>query len=97
MKQTGGKANPAAVNAALKAYREDAEFPGHIQNIATALGPAIAFGEETEQGTSRANVQFNVRLLQGSPPLLSRLVKDGELKVVGGFYHLATGKVEWLD
>ena len=92
-----GHTGCGAVQAALKAYREDAEFPGHIQNIATALGPAIAIGEETEQGTARANVQFNVQLLQGSPPLLSRLVKDGELRVVGGLYHLATGKVEWLD
>ena len=92
-----GHTGCGAVQAALKAYREDAEFPGHIQNIATALGPAIAMGEETEQGTSRANVQINVRLLQSSPPLLSRLVKDGELRVIGGLYHLASGKVEWLD
>ena len=92
-----GHTGCGAVRAAIKAYRDDADFPGHIQNIATALGPAIAAGEETEQGTARANVQFNVTLLQGSPPLISRLVKDGALKVVGGLYHLASGKVEWLD
>lgn len=92
-----GHTGCGAVNAAIRAYREDKDFPGHIQNITTALGPAIAFGDETEFGTARANVEFNVKLLQGSPPLISKLVKEGDLKVVGGLYHLATGAVEWLD
>jgi len=34
--------------------------------------------------------------LRSSDPVLSHLVAQGKLKIVGGVYSLETGKVTWL-
>lgn len=42
----------------------------------------------------KANVIEGVKRLHVLEPILAKLVQAGELKVVGGVYHLGTGKVE---
>jgi carbonic anhydrase len=37
---------------------------------------------------------MNVAMLKDSAPLLRKLVQDKKLIVVGGLYHLDTGKVD---
>jgi carbonic anhydrase len=44
----------------------------------------------------RANVKLVVEQLRSSTPVLSRLVAEGKLKIVGGVYSLTTGKVTLL-
>ena len=38
-----------------------------------------------------------VAQLRASGPILSKLVTEGKLKIVGGVYSLETGKVTWLS
>jgi carbonic anhydrase len=45
----------------------------------------------------RANVLLNVRRLQTAEPILAGLVKENRVKVVGGIYDLASGKVAILS
>jgi carbonic anhydrase len=45
----------------------------------------------------RTNVQMVVQQLRSSDPILSHLVVQGKLKIVGGVYSLETGKVTWLS
>ena len=45
----------------------------------------------------KANVVLGVERLKGLDPILSDLVKKGELKIVGAVYELRTGAVKWLD
>ena len=40
-----------------------------------------------------ANVRYNVERLQHSKPILAEMVAKNEVRVVGGVYDLATGKV----
>ena len=42
----------------------------------------------------RANVEQGVERLKGLDPILAKLAKTGELKVVGATYELRTGVVE---
>jgi len=95
-----GHTSCGAVGATVNAYEKQAEFPGHIQNIITALMPAVrAAASESHQGTllqaaTIQNIKQNVQQLQKATPILSKAVQDGKVRVVGGLYHLETGRVE---
>ena len=93
-----GHTECGAVKAAIKADKDNVDFPGHIQGITTALNPAVKAGEKDGGdllgATTLANVKINVAMLKGSTPLLRKLVQEKKLIVVGGLYHLDTGKVD---
>lgn len=95
-----GHTSCGAVSAAVSSYEKQAEFPGHINNIVTELMPAVRTAAAgSHQGTlvqaaTIENIKQNVQRLQTATPILSRAVQAGKVKVVGGVYHLDTGKVE---
>ena len=93
-----GHAECGAVKAAIKADKDNVDFPGHIQSITTALNPAVKAGQKDGgdllKASTLANVKINVAMLKGSTPLLRKLVEEKKLIVVGGLYHLDTGKVD---
>jgi carbonic anhydrase len=95
-----GHTRCGAVSATVKAFEKHAEFPGHIQSIVTALMPAVrAAAAEPHQGTliqaaTIQNIKQTVQQLQEATPILSKAVRAGKVKVVGGLYHLETGRVE---
>jgi carbonic anhydrase len=78
---------------------KDADFPGHIQSLTTSLAPAVRAAKAKKptdlvvQATIE-NVRISVEKLSGSTPILRRAVREGRLKVAGGVYQLATGKIE---
>ena len=43
------------------------------------------------------NVRATVRDIQQRSPVIAEMVASGDLKVVGAWYDLATGKVHWMD
>jgi carbonic anhydrase len=94
-----GHTSCGAINAAIKAVQKDEDFPGHIQQLTTDLSPAVTAAMKTkpanlELASIRENVRLNVDKLKNSTPLLRRRVQNQQLKVVGGIYHLETGRVE---
>lgn len=98
-----GHTSCGAVSAAVSAFEKQAEFPGHIQNIVTELMPAVraAASESPKEGTllhaaTIENIRQNMRRLQEATPILSKAVQARKLKVVGGLYHLDTGRVEFI-
>lgn len=92
-----GHSNCGAVNAALK----NMKFDNHIQEIVNAIQPAIvATKGETEnllEKTTKANVKIIEEKLKSSKPLLAKLQETGILRILGAYYHLESGKVEFLD
>lgn len=94
-----GHTRCGAVSAAVKAFEKQAEFPGHIQTIVTALLPSVrAAAEQTHkdsllEAATIENIKRTVRQLKEAMPILSRAVQAGQIKVIGGLYDLATGKV----
>jgi len=95
-----GHTSCGAVGAAISSYEKNTDYPGHIQNLATAIVPAVqaAVAEPAGEGVLldraiRENVQLNVARLADSTPILRQRVAAGQLKVVGGIYQLDTGRV----
>ncbi|MDP2769648.1 MAG: carbonic anhydrase, partial [Giesbergeria sp.] len=58
-----------------------------------------AAAADTHQGTlaqaaTIQNIKLNVQRLQEATPILSKAVQAEKVKVIGGLYHLDTGRVE---
>lgn len=89
-----------AIEAGIKAVKDHAVFPGHIPKLTAALKPSIESvikqpGELVENATVQ-NVKDSVERLKKATPLLTDALDTGKLKIVGGIYRLATGKVELI-
>lgn len=93
-----GHTDCGAVKAAIDAEKNHTDYPGHIQNITTAISPAVKEGQKSGgdllSATTLENIKINVAILKESTPLLKKMIDDTKLIVVGGLYHLDTGKVE---
>jgi carbonic anhydrase len=50
-------------------------------------------GEDLEQRAVIENVRHNVEVLKKAKPILADMVTKNAIRVVGGVYDLATGKV----
>jgi carbonic anhydrase len=89
-----------AVDAAIKTVKDGAELPGHLPGLVDHIAPAVksAMSEPGDLLTNaiRDNVRLNVEKLKSTSPILNEYVSNGTVKVVGGVYKLATGRVEWL-
>lgn len=85
-----------AVDATIKG----AQVPGQIGSLLDAIKPAVASsndqtGDRLENAT-KANVLFQVGRLKQSP-VISQLITEGKLKVVGAYYDLDTGAVSLVS
>jgi carbonic anhydrase len=92
-----GHSNCGAVDAALKGMK----FDNHIQEVLNAIQPAIAAtkGESGDllEKAIKANVRIVEEKLKTSKPLLAKLLESGSLRIMGAYYDLESGKVEFLD
>lgn len=93
-----GHTSCGAVNATVDALKAGNQLPGHIAGLATAMKPGIepvikAGGADLVARATIANVAYNVARLQKASPILAGLIAKQQLRVVGGVYDLATGKV----
>jgi carbonic anhydrase len=90
-----------AVKAAVDHIDANDDLPGSIRGLVDLIRPAAAAGRgkpgDKLENAIKANVSQNVERLKGLDPILSGLVKTGELKVVGAVYELRTGQVKMLD
>jgi carbonic anhydrase len=87
-----------AVNATVAALQKGNTLPGHIADLVRGMKPGIApalnrAGGDLEQRAVIANVRHNVEQLKQAKPILATMVSKNEIRVVGGVYDLATGKV----
>ena len=85
---------------AVKATLAGEEVPGSIQAVLDPIKPAVAMlkDKKAKGALDEAianNVKIQVAKLKESP-LLSSLVKEGKLKIVGAVYDLDEGKVKLL-
>lgn len=86
-----------AVSAAVQGAGDEA---GHIGSILKIIAPAVdavkgAPGDEIDNAV-RANVTLVRDRLRGDEPVLARMVKENKLKIVGAYYDLDTGAVEFI-
>ncbi|WP_022722061.1 carbonic anhydrase [Rhodopseudomonas sp. B29] len=93
-----GHSNCGAVNATVAALQKGNDLPGHIADLVRAMKPGIQPvlkqpGDDLRQRAVVGNVKANVQKLQAAKPILGKMVASGKLKIVGGVYDLASGKV----
>lgn len=81
-----------AVDATIKG----AQVPGQIASLLDAIRPSIARADgqsgDRLENTAKANVLLQADRLKESP-VLSKLIDEGKLKIIGGYYDLDSGKV----
>ncbi len=91
-----GHQNCGAVQAAIKG----GPFPGSIGSLVYAIHPAVEkssgqAGDRVENAV-KANVLLQKERVKSSP-VISKLIKEGKLKVVGAYYNLETGEVTLIS
>jgi len=89
-----------AVKAALDAVDHHKDFPGHIQLLASAIAPAVRAVNDTSSSrlinVTKMNVIMTVERLRTKTPVLDFYHDQKRIRVVGGIYHLDSGKVELI-
>jgi carbonic anhydrase len=87
-----------AVKAAITHIDAKDELPGSIGELIMPIRPAVLAAQDKPgdklNNVIKANVLEGVNRLKTLDPILAKLVKSGELKVVGATYELSTGVVE---
>jgi carbonic anhydrase len=96
-----GHTQCGAVTATVKALKDGTRLPGHLPELVRELKPAVQMakvghGEDLVEQATIENVKLNTNRLIVSRPLIGPYVKSGRVKIVGGVYDLATGKVTLL-
>ncbi|WP_397448710.1 carbonic anhydrase [Pseudomonas sp. NA-150] len=95
-----GHEDCGAMSASIKAVKDKTVFPGQIQKLAIALQPAVdkVMGQPGNllANATAQNVKDTVDKLNHASPLLTDAMSKGKLKIVGGVYRLATGKVDMI-
>jgi carbonic anhydrase len=84
-----GHAGCGEVEAAIKGKA----VPGQISSLFAHIQPAVDQAGHDLPAATQANARIQAALLQSSSPVLAPLVQEKKLKIVAGYYDLATGKV----
>ncbi|HRC06830.1 MAG TPA: carbonic anhydrase [Miltoncostaeales bacterium] len=94
-----------AVLAALDMLQHGTVSPGAIGSLVDAIIPAIApvvddvaDADQLVANAVRANIRATVAQLRSSPePIIQQPRSDGELWIVGAYYDLTSGHVDFFD
>jgi carbonic anhydrase len=85
-----------AVDAALKGT----PVPGQIGSLLDAIKPSLASVKnqpgDALENACKSNIVYQIEKLKASP-VLADLITKGNLKIVGGYYDLDTGKVSLVS
>jgi carbonic anhydrase len=88
-----------AVRAAIQAIETGTKAPGHIQAVVDALRPAYRVAKKEHgdlvENMTRAQTRLTVKRIEADP-LIKKLIRQGQVKVVGGYYSLDTGGVSLI-
>jgi carbonic anhydrase len=89
-----------AVSSTLKSLKDNTTLPGHLPSLVARLAAAAKAGAEQPgdplANAIRQNVINTVAALKSATPILDAAVTQQKLKIVGGIYRLADGRVEMV-
>lgn len=93
-----GHSGCGAVEAAIKTVKDNAALPGHLPGLIDQIKPAVQEAQKSNPSdllmtSIIENVRRTVRNVTTAQPLLSELIAGGKVKVAGGVYDIATGRV----
>ena len=81
---------------AVKATIQGKEVPGQISSLFPHIQPAVDQAGPNLEAATKQNAKIQASLLREASTVIAGLVKDGKLKVVAGYYDLASGAVELI-
>lgn len=85
---------------AVKAAIEAKKLPGSLDSLVAAIKPAVDASAKEKgdrlDNAIKANVKLQTQRLQESP-IISKLIQEGKLKIVGGYYSLDTGEIQIIS
>jgi carbonic anhydrase len=82
---------------AVTATMQGNAVPGQISSLFTHIQPAVDRAGGNLEKAVQENARIQADLVAKSSPLLAGLVKQGKLKIVAGYYDLATGRVSLIS
>jgi carbonic anhydrase len=82
---------------AVKATIQAKEVPGQISALYPHIQPAIDQAGPNLEAATKANAKIQAALLREASTVIAGLVKEGKLKVLAGYYAIASGTVSLLD
>ena len=96
-----GHARCGAVEAAVQLAADQNAYSGALKEIIEPIVPAVIEAKRADPpdlvyAAVHENVRTIVERLKTSAPEISSRVADGSLKIVGAYYDLVTGEVEFL-
>jgi carbonic anhydrase len=87
-----GHANCGAVEASIEAKA----VPGQISALYPYIRPAVDQAGADLDAAIKANAKIQAALLRQSSPVFAEQIKQNQLKIVAGYYDLASGAVTVL-
>ena len=96
-----GHSDCGAVKATIDVMKTNAALPGHLPALIDAIRPAVNLAEKARAPDPLAeviaqNVRHSVHCLEQAGPIIAEAITRKHVKVVGGFYDIATGRVALL-
>ncbi len=90
-----------AALAAIQVVEQDTQYPGAIGEMVAPIIPAVLRAQkmpgELTENVIRENVRSVARRLRAADDLMGEAVKKGNVKVVGAYYRLDDGSVDFFD
>lgn len=97
-----GHAECGAVKAAIDG--DDSGLPPHLHQLVHRVADALPQSIRAEHDPAtrldravRANVAATLEAIRSESDLIRDRVASGDIRLVGGVYHLGSGAVEWLE
>jgi len=81
---------------AVKATIDGKAVPGQISQLYAPIRPAVEAAGGDLDAAIKANAKIQAHLLATASPLLAGMIKEAKLKIVAGYFDLASGKVSLL-
>lgn len=88
-----GHSNCGAVKAAVAGK----SVPGQISSLYPHLQPAVDQAGPDYKAVTKANAKIQAKLLSQASTVVAEKIKEGQLKVVAGYYDIGSGVVTLLD
>ncbi len=82
---------------AVKASIDAKAVPGQISALYPYIRPAVDQAGPNLDAAIKANARIQAALLRQSSPVIAERIKQKELRVVAGYYDLASGAVALID
>lgn len=93
-----GHTSCGAVGAAIDVLQNNADLPGHLPELISAIEPAVIKAKSEKSGdllnnSIVQNVRTQVAKLKSAAPVVDRYYNDKKIDIVGAVYNLKDGKI----